>query len=181
MIGESPVFTMSEAKGTIRFSLASTPTHPALEIKDPKGKERIRVAASDEGGPEIRLQDDVEATWMLLSLLTKQGNPAIVLGDGTKDGDADAVWIGQDKGIPRVRLKRGSAMFHAFIGLDGPRTALHDNKGTPSLSQSALEKLSFLALYDNKGMNRASLSTLEDGSPRLTLMDDKDRVLFSNP
>jgi hypothetical protein len=149
-------------------------------LRDSKGKQRIKVGARDEEGPAIRLQDDSQATNMLLAL-GKRGNPRLLMGDGKEAGDA--VWLGyeSEKGIPRLRLKHGAAEFEARVNRDGPLTILNDNKGIARLILSALEHGAFLHLNDNKERVRASLGAVTDGGPGFALFDDKDRVLFSKP
>lgn len=159
---EAEKFILRDSEGRQRATINTTNDNVMFALYDSNGKQRIMVAVSAKGEPEVRLKDQGGATRMHLSL-NERGDSMVLMGDGKEA--AHAVWLGYESGdeTPRLRLKKGSGAYHAQVTREGPLTTFEDNDGTKRLHVGVLTAGPGISLSDSKGKNRAALAVFEKG------------------
>jgi hypothetical protein len=120
-----------------------------IELKDGRGKVRIRIAA-DADGPTIQLRDARGRTKASVSV-DPQGRPMALMSDAS--------------GAARLTLALGPT--------GSPRIIMCDGRGEPRLFLGTLDNLAALVLNDETGRCRAMVSVAEDDGPTITLQKDE--------
>jgi hypothetical protein len=189
-------FVLVDKQGKARATLSpSGKGEPRLEFLDKDQKPLAVFGLTDEGSPEMELH--VKGGKANISLLFKDGNPRVLLGD--KEGRVDAVLSATPGEARLVFYRKGKARASLDLnGLDLLDEAEHARaslrlreSGEPSFEMKdrdghrlimvAIQPLPkkeepLLALYDRKEALRAGLSLDEGGRPSLIL---RDRPLLS--